>query len=410
MSIRTVKIGIAKLDEMLGGGLRPGSTTVLWACPGISNSPFAYQLLARELVNHGSGICLAQSKSVDAIIKEMGQCGWDVGRYRKKSGLRFIDAYSSLTSTPSSKSDFVIQDPKSIAEITETIETALRKCAKNQKEPIIVIDSLSTLIDHCGEQSIDEILKWKKLFKEYNAVAIFLFTEWVYNDKILGKIKSLADAIIKLGAIEEKVILREYLTVPKISWADATGKSVPFKIIQPGGVRIFIPKILVTGPFNAGKSSFVHSASTRAVSVDRIGTTVALDHGHVDYAGFEVDLFGTPGQERFDPIIELLGGESIGVIVVVDATNPQGFPRAKNMLEKSKTAGLPYVVVANKANLKGALKLADIRKKMGLPDNVPILPVVAEDLSKVSKTEKRPCKLRQADVHAALQALFDRIM
>ena len=76
---------------------------------------------------------------------------------------------------------------------------------------------------------------------------------------------------------------------------------------MPGGVKIYIPKILVTGPYHAGKTSFIQSASFRSVSVNRENlegnneTTVALDFGHVKLGGFVVELFGTPGQERFDP-------------------------------------------------------------------------------------------------------------
>ena len=76
-----------------------------------------------------------------------------------------------------------------------------------------------------------------------------------------------------------------------------------FKIVKPGGIKAFIPKVLVTGPFNAGKSTFVRALSTRSVSVDRMGTTIALDHGHIEYGDVTADIFGTPGQARFDPIL-----------------------------------------------------------------------------------------------------------
>ena len=74
---------------------------------------------------------------------------------------------------------------------------------------------------------------------------------------------------------------------------------------MPGGIKIYIPKILVTGPYHAGKTSFVRTASYKSVSVNRKGlegkneTTVALDFGHVKLGGFLVELFGTPGQQRF---------------------------------------------------------------------------------------------------------------
>ncbi|MCH8331048.1 MAG: GTP-binding protein, partial [Bacteroidetes bacterium] len=173
--------------------------------------------------------------------------------------------------------------------------------------------------------------------------------------------------------------MRNYFTVSKASWLEEIEhREIPFKVVKPGGVNVYIPKILVTGPYNAGKTSFIHSVSVKAVSVDRAGTTVALDHGKVMYHGLLADLFGTPGQERFDPLLKMLGGEALGVIIVIDATNPKSFPRAKEMLHLTHAENLPAVLAANKADLKGALKPGEIREKMKLPKEIPIVPVVAE--------------------------------
>jgi hypothetical protein len=151
------------------------------------------------------------------------------------------------------------------------------------------------------------------LTAEKKVTLVSLFTQWPYDASTIKEVEDRFDCVIRLKAIEQKVILRSYFSVDKVKWLERIERrDIPYKVISPGGVKVFIPKILVTGPFNAGKTSFIHSASIRAVSVDRLGTTVALDHGHVDYKGFAVDLFGTPGQERFDPIVELLGGESLG--------------------------------------------------------------------------------------------------
>jgi signal recognition particle receptor subunit beta len=104
----------------------------------------------------------------------------------------------------------------------------------------------------------------------------------------------------------------------------------------------------------------------------------------------------------------MLGGEALGVIVVVDSTDPDGFARAKDMLKATKTEGLPSVIVANKANMAGALKPEEIRSRMALPEDIPIVPVVADDLKKVKKGE--PCKLRQGDIEEALSRLFGAVV
>jgi hypothetical protein len=403
-----LKTGIPKLDMPLGGGIKPCSIILFWAQPGIENAPFAYQFVIERMDKGDKGVYVIESKRTDTVKQEMEEYGWDIKEYLEEETFTFIDAYSGLIHAPS-KERFIVRDARNPKAITSTLKEVLEETSK-EKHKIVIFDSISTFIDHCGEHAVDELKIWKSIFQETNSTGIFLFTEWPYKKKTLDKVRLISDAIVSISAVEEKVILREYFHVSKVSW-DGKEKSkikIPFKIISPGGVKVYIPKILVTGPYNAGKSSFVHSASTRAVSVDRLGTTIALDHGHVDYSGFSVDLFGTPGQERFDPILELLGGEALGVIVVVDSTDPETFLRAKEMLEKSKSVGLPYVIAANKANLEGALKTEEIREAMGLPKDIPIVPVIAEKIPKVKG--KVPADLNQDYVHKVLDSLFDKII
>jgi len=196
----------------------------------------------------------------------------------------------------------------------------------------------------------------------------------IYNSLKKGK-----TGVFVVSSTIPDIIKGQYFGIFKADWTKEIKKSMLFRILRPGGIKLYIPKILVTGPFDSGKSTFVHALSTRAISVDRLGTTIALDHGHIDYKGFSADIFGTPGQERFDPIIKLLSGESMGVFLIVDSTNPTDFIRAKQMLEITKSYGLPYVIIANKQDLAGALVPEDIRTQFNLPLDVPIVPVVAKD-------------------------------
>jgi small GTP-binding protein len=140
----------------------------------------------------------------------------------------------------------------------------------------------------------------------------------------------------------------------------------------------------VTGPYNAGKTTFTHAIAPNAVSVERqtfelFPTTVGLDIGHVDYKGFSADVFGTPGQERFDLLLEPLGREAIGTFIVVDSTKPETFVRAKEMIRMCRTEAIPKVIIANKQDLPNALSPDEIKAKMALWEDIPIVPVSAAD-------------------------------
>lgn len=403
-----IDTGIPKLDEVLNGGVPAQKSILLCAEPGVENTEFAMQILYHRLLKGDKGLYLTNNKKPDTIRYLLSKYDWNLNNYEKKGVFNFLDCYSALVAQQSS-AKFKVEDPTDLKQIDFTIIKALNKL-KNQ-DTLFVFDALSSLIDTCGAKKdlFNYLEHWLRSAYKFHVTPVFIFTEWPYKQSVIKKIKSLFDCVINLKAIEKRVILRKYYSIAKASWLKSIEKKdIPFKILTPGGVKVYIPKILVTGPYNAGKSSFIHSASTRAVSVDRLGTTIALDHGHVSYKGFAVDLWGTPGQERFDPILELLGSESLGVIVVVDSTNPKGFARAKEMVSLTKTEGLPVVVVANKANLAGALKPEEIRKKMNLPKEIPIIPVTAENLKSVKKG--KPCKLKQEEVNAVLEALFEVVI
>ena len=403
-----LKTGIPKLDELLNGGIAANKSILFYSTPGVENLPFAYQLLYNRLQQGDHVLYLVNNKKPDAVRFMLKNYDWDISKFEKNKQFAFFDAYSGLLGLKS-KERFSVKNFADIEEIKKELIRAL-KILKN-KNTTIIFDSLSNLFDLCGTPAaiLSCLKKCLPNMQRLNATPVFIFTAWAYDKATLNQIRNSFDCVIDLKAIERKVILRNYFNISKANWIKKIKKhDIPFKIIKPGGVKVYIPKILVTGPFNAGKTSFIHSASTRAISVDRLGTTVALDHGHVDFKGFAVDLWGTPGQERFDPILGLLGSESLGVIVVVDSTNPKGFARAKDMLEITKTEGLPSVIAANKANLKGALKPAEIRKKMKLPKEIHIVPIIADDLKQVKKNH--PCKLRQKDIETILSKLFEVVV
>jgi len=198
-------------------------------------------------------------------------------------------------------------------------------------------------------------------------------------------IKNNVDAVVSLNSIEERVIIGQGFMVTNASWNHPDNKMVLFFVLQPGGIKIYIPKLLVTGPYNAGKSSFVKSISNESISVDRIAlekfpTTIAMDIGHVDHDGFIADIFGTPGQERFDLMLDILAREAVGAFIMVDSSAPQTFGRAKEMINKTQAEAIPKIIVANKQDLPGALSPEKIRDAMKLDDTIPIVPtIVIED-------------------------------
>ena len=149
-------------------------------------------------------------------------------------------------------------------------------------------------------------------------------------------------------------------------------------------------KMVVTGPFNAGKTEFIQSVSEiNVVSTERkisseaervkSTTTVAMDFGRITVdQDLVLYLFGTPGQKRFDFMWEILSEGMLGFIVMVDSNRPETFREARSILETFRAyAPTPYVVAANKQDLPDAWELEDIRLALRLSPEVKLLPCVA---------------------------------
>ncbi|MGQ9628618.1 MAG: GTP-binding protein [Anaerolineae bacterium] len=151
-------------------------------------------------------------------------------------------------------------------------------------------------------------------------------------------------------------------------------------------------KIVVTGPFNAGKTAFIKSVSeidvvsterkiTNPLSAVKEETTVAMDFGRVALGDLVLHLFGTPGQRRFDFMWEILSKEMQGFIVLADSTTPETFDEVERLLKLfQKFETVPYIVAANKQDKPGALKPQEIRRALKVKE---VLPCVATERNSV---------------------------
>jgi uncharacterized protein len=155
-------------------------------------------------------------------------------------------------------------------------------------------------------------------------------------------------------------------------------------------------KMVVTGPFSAGKTEFISTISeidvvsterkiTSSAEKVKDQTTVAMDFGRITVDDdLVLYLFGTPGQRRFDFMWEILSEGMLGFIVMVDSTKPETFREAKRILETFQGyASTPYVVAANKQDREDAWEPDDLRIILRLDPAIKLLPCVALDKESV---------------------------
>jgi small GTP-binding protein len=155
-------------------------------------------------------------------------------------------------------------------------------------------------------------------------------------------------------------------------------------------------KMVITGPFSAGKTEFIRSISeidvvsterkiTDVTSRVKKETTVAMDFGRISVDdNLVLYLFGTPGQKRFDFMWEILSEGMLGFVVLVDSVRPETFREARHILDIFRTyASTPYVVAANKQDMEDAWAPEDLRIALKVSPKIKLLPCVAKDKESV---------------------------
>lgn len=142
-------------------------------------------------------------------------------------------------------------------------------------------------------------------------------------------------------------------------------------------------KIIFTGPVGAGKTTAIGAisdippvttdASASDMTLNRKGyTTVALDYGllYLDDRT-KVHLYGTPGQERFDFMWEILTNGGIGLILLLDNSRPNPLKDMQFFLDAFNDfiVAAPVVIGITKTDVKQSPSVedyADALEKKGM--------------------------------------------
>lgn len=135
-------------------------------------------------------------------------------------------------------------------------------------------------------------------------------------------------------------------------------------------------KLVIAGPVAAGKTTFVRTLSatevvdTDEVATEQIGkasTTVAMDFGSLELDGVPVQLFGTPGQDRFDFMWEILSDGALGLVLLVHGQRPVDFPKARDILEFiTSRIPVPFIIGVTHQDLQPSWQPDEVADYFGV--------------------------------------------
>ncbi len=351
-----IELPLDRLNEALGGGVEDGSNVLFLADLAVDKSKFASALVNYRMEQEDNVIYFINNKMPQYVKERVDN--------PESDNFAIVDGFSSTLGKESNEKFNIETNLKADRKdyIEESKEVSID--AMNEMESwgsTFVLDSLDAFVGQWDEmQDFAESLR--PVAGRTSTVNYFLLPNLGFEDEgdEIEELEEIFDYVIHLKGLERSGIILKFIEIRK---PDVETR-VPFDI-TPRGLVMYVPKLLVTGPYDAGKSTTVQNMSEESVSVDRLGTTVALDHGQVEKKGLKAELFGTPGQKRFDWALDFLGQSMFGCFIVVDSRDPN-YERVEELKQDLTAEELPFIILANFQNKDEALDPEEIEEETGI--------------------------------------------
>ena len=381
-----ISTGISCLDGMLDGGIPEGSRVLYSMEPGADGQLFIVSTFLSALEQRIPSLVILPNTTVDAFLHDAAVMHGSAIDLSSRT-ITFMDAVDR---------ERIQRTGKTAAAHEQEWQARIQKvCSEKQVE--IIFAYFDLLYEDCGLKKGLTLLETATKGQKPTIILEHLNLEGkTLLDRFIGEFSF--DLVITIQSSFPPIPQFSIFTIAHTSWLEARKRAIPF-IVSEGKIVPYIPRIVVTGPAGSGKSTFVTSASDEGHSIDRVGpggdtTTVVMDFGNLHGKDFDITLYGTPGHSRFDPLIPSLLHHAMGVVVVIDATKPDTFARARNLIGHMAKHHMPIVIAANKHDLPGTADEEAIRSSLGIPDDTPLFFISA---------------LRKADAHRVLESMVDRI-
>ncbi len=234
-SVRLLNTRVPGLDKLLGGGIPEGSSFVVFSPPHSGKKPLLMKIAYSSLLKNRPVIFILTDFGAVNWQNMMKSSGWNIDKNKEiRRNFYVIDCYSQQFGTcPSTETVKCMEVPYTLSQISITATDFLDTIsAYSKRKPIVIIHSLSTLIENFGEDSVFRFMQFfmGKLRTDGITFGFSLQSE-VHEDKTAKLLTGLADGIIELKGRQIRV---SGFTGAPADWYDY--------ILSKEGVAIKLPK------------------------------------------------------------------------------------------------------------------------------------------------------------------------
>jgi flagellar protein FlaH len=221
--VKVISTGNREIDKKLGGGIPLGSLVLLEGQSDAGKSVVAQHFTHGALTSRFSVAYYTTENTIKSLMSQMNSLDLDVTDYFLCDRLR---AYPIL-SADHAESGAAFE---SLLKHFENLPIEIR---------LIVIDSLTSLVNHSDETHIIDFFAACKQLCDYGRTIIAVVHSYACDDTLLIRIRSLCDAhlVLRMEQVGERLV--KVMEVAKVRNAEqSTGNIISFDV-EPGlGMKI----------------------------------------------------------------------------------------------------------------------------------------------------------------------------
>lgn len=237
--------GVTIIDQLLPEGFPFSSVVLVMGDPATGKTTLLLQMVVEALKQKKSIVYAALDDFPDNIRESMRAMSIDPDEFEnesRRSTLVFIDCYSILVGGKSKEK--YSEDPQRLSDLSIVISKALSE-ALNPSKTLLVIDSLTTLIQRTGVRPSFEFLHTLVAkVRSYKGSCVSSLSRKAFHPAIIAAIQDKVDGVIEMKVEETKDGLERFIRIPKMKGTRHSTAWVPYNtdpglgLITPASTKV----------------------------------------------------------------------------------------------------------------------------------------------------------------------------
>lgn len=222
-ALRLISTGNTELDKKMGGGIPEGSLTLIEGQSGAGKSILTQQLVWGAL-NDGKRVAYYATENTTAsLIRQMGSLMMDITDFFLMGRINIYPIRSAPTDE----------------EAQALLQAVLLHMMRMKDREVVAFDSLSMFVTHIAENETVAFFTSVKDLCDENKTVLLTMHSYAFSEPMFVRIRSIADAYLRLRVGEVGNQLLKEMEVAKIRGAQqTTGNVIAFDVEPSLGMRI----------------------------------------------------------------------------------------------------------------------------------------------------------------------------